>query len=445
MTIRGFKFSIDTPPIFQNDKIVVEGDEEIEFAGWAFAELPIEIRVRLDGKPLDIKVGQQRPDVAQQFEESKAALHSGFSAILPVNDGKTHVFAIDFKSHGASISRSYSIFPEPPANMDYISTAELSQLYSTLGGKRANPSYISGLRRHGALSNYRRIDFVSDICATLRGGGPESTSDVFAQFTNLEYLGSKFRLPAHDLITSVVVRDGIYEPYVSNYLFELLRPGMVFLDVGANVGLFSIPGARLVGPNGIVFAVEAVARNAKIIAVNAQLNNLSNIVIVPIGASMATGSNFWVRQSASTNNQITDVPRITNLSFDKFDLIGVAALDSLIPSDRKVDLIKIDIEGREYKAFLGCKRILADRPIIFCEFNSAAQSDVSGVDGSELLKLILSYNYRVEILRRDGPREPVSGPSSDSVIRRTMLAYKDVVEHGGTHIDLCFQPQGSRQ
>jgi FkbM family methyltransferase len=220
-----------------------------------------------------------------------------------------------------------------------------------------------------------------------------------------------------------------------------VREDTVFLDVGANLGLFSIPVATRAGQTGKVYAVEALARNAKIIACNAELNGLTNIDVIPIGVAEKIGANYWANQSFSSNNQICDVPKLLGMDFNSFELIGVAPIDSLVDHSHRLSLMKIDIEGREYRAFLGATRVLREhRPTIFCEYNPDAQRAVSGVDGGALLKLIHDAGYCVEILHRTRPREQVHG-SLDTITDHINSEWRrHCREEHGTHLDLCFRP-----
>jgi FkbM family methyltransferase len=264
--------------------------------------------------------------------------------------------------------------------------------------------------------------------------------DVFDRFIEVAFRGSRLLLPEKDHMAQSILAGHEYEPYVMEYLLSLVRENTVFVDIGANVGLFSIPVANLAG-GGKVYAVEALARNAKIIARNAELNGLTNIEIIPIGVAEKVGANYWGRQHFSTNNQLHDVPKLLEMDFDSFELIGVAPIDSLVDQSRRVSLMKIDIEGREYRAFLGATRVLRDhRPTIFCEYNPDTQRTVSGVDGAALLKLVHDAGYCIEILHRTRAREQVHG-SLDTIADHINSEWRrHCREEHGTHLDLCFLP-----
>jgi hypothetical protein len=79
--------------------------------------------------------------------------------------------------------------------------------------------------------------------------------------------------------------EGIYEPHVTAIIKKSLKPGMVFVDIGANIGYFSLLAAKLVGPNGLVLAFEPSQGSCTLLQMSAWLNHLSNIEIYPFAAA----------------------------------------------------------------------------------------------------------------------------------------------------------------
>ena len=95
--------------------------------------------------------------------------------------------------------------------------------------------------------------------------------------------------PGSEMCRAVAV-SGVYEPALLLALRRLLRPGSIFLDAGANMGLVSLFAARLVGPNGLVLAFEPSPRDAARLDENIALNRLSkNISVTRLALGNATG------------------------------------------------------------------------------------------------------------------------------------------------------------
>ena len=82
---------------------------------------------------------------------------------------------------------------------------------------------------------------------------------------------------------------GTTEPVMQGKVAELLAPGSVFYDIGANVGFFSVIAGRRVGKDGMVYAFEPVPANADALAHNIAINGFSNIELIRAAVSSTTG------------------------------------------------------------------------------------------------------------------------------------------------------------
>ena len=81
-----------------------------------------------------------------------------------------------------------------------------------------------------------------------------------------------------DQFVSRRIREhGVWEPYETSLVLRLLQPGDVFVDVGANIGYFSVLAASLVGDAGKVFAFEPDPDNFQLLCANAELNGLDEL------------------------------------------------------------------------------------------------------------------------------------------------------------------------
>lgn len=103
-------------------------------------------------------------------------------------------------------------------------------------------------------------------------------------------LGQKFYVCPTDEISKVLYFTGLYEPNVSVFLDRVLKPGMTFIDVGANIGLFSIFASKKVGIEGRVVAIEPSSREIENFEKNRRLNKCENILLKKIGLSDFDGS-----------------------------------------------------------------------------------------------------------------------------------------------------------
>ena len=103
--------------------------------------------------------------------------------------------------------------------------------------------------------------------------------------------------------------QGLTEAATQRRVVEYLRPGMVFYDLGANIGLFSLLAARIVGPSGKLFSFEPDFEAARRVRRNVERNKFSNITVVEAGAWSSTGrANFVAAASFSPDRNLADSP-----------------------------------------------------------------------------------------------------------------------------------------
>ena len=166
--------------------------------------------------------------------------------------------------------------------------------------------------------------------------------------------------------------DGSYERPVQRVLEESLRPGDTFLDIGSSIGFFTLIAARLVGPEGRVFAVEPVPENARCILTSAAANGFSIITVIEAAAGGAEGSGdlALAHHPGGATLSATDAPSDMKGSLR----VPVTTVDALLASGRigAPSLVKIDVEGTEINVLEGMRRtLLTCRPQLVVEVDAA--------------------------------------------------------------------------
>jgi FkbM family methyltransferase len=217
---------------------------------------------------------------------------------------------------------------------------------------------------------------------------------------------------------------------------------MTVLDIGASIGAYALPAALRVTPTGRVFALEAGPMNCQLLARSAKASNLANVHLLPFGASDTLGAAYMRRQGFTNNNEIASAESVNIDRLDFYDIVPVLPVDFLRPALGAVDIVKMDIEGMEYKATLGFSALIREcHPIVFCEYSPRFQKHGSGVEGAELLGLFLDMGYRIEILHRNRPRESVTPTNRHDAIEYVDRVWETHVrDDSGSHLDLCFHP-----
>jgi len=227
------------------------------------------------------------------------------------------------------------------------------------------------------------------------------------------------------------VRVNNYEADVTAVFRRFLHPGSHVLDLGANIGYFTMLSASLVGPSGSVIAVEPNARNARMIEASRQANGFGQVTVVQVAAGPAPG--LLVLHRAHSNGTTSAAPDDAAALFAA-ETVGCVRADTLVPPGRRIDFIKVDVEGAEYLALGGCTGIIRrDRPIIVTEFSPSLMPGISGIDGRTYLGWLTGLGYRLSIVLPDGSLRPAT--------QEAILA--EYAARGTDHIDLVAEPLGS--
>lgn len=162
---------------------------------------------------------------------------------------------------------------------------------------------------------------------------------------------------------------GTFEPWETGVVRRLLRAGMCVVDVGANVGYFSVLASRLVGPSGLVVAVEPSPYAADRLRRTVEVNRLSNVRVeqIGLGATAGEATLFHPLPDNHTPSMLGDIgtPGVR---------VPIRTLDECLPEwgVGRVDLLKVDVEGFEVAVLAGAAATLAAGRVaaILCEFNS---------------------------------------------------------------------------
>jgi FkbM family methyltransferase len=185
---------------------------------------------------------------------------------------------------------------------------------------------------------------------------------------------------------------GTTEPLVQDFLQRNVRPGDVVLDVGANVGFFTLIAARLVGSEGRVYAFEPLPSNVETLRRNVELNALANVEIIEAAVGAVEGrARLALGRSSLDGRLIAD-----DQSAEESVEVRVVSLDGVGLRD-PARVVKIDVEGAEWDVLKGMKDLLRTRPIILCEVHSdGAPTDQLAAVADALGPL--ADEYRLEFL-----------------------------------------------
>ena len=194
---------------------------------------------------------------------------------------------------------------------------------------------------------------------------------------------------------------GSFEPNEFNFLDRLLKPGMVFVDVGANDGYYTLFASRRVGPGGRVVSVEPSSRERGHLERNLARNGTGNVEIVPaaLGASAGHADLHLAHGAHSGHNTLGRFAHDSVVSAG-VERVPLETLDAVVTRLRlpRIDVVKIDVEGGEANVIAGARTMLAAmRPVLMVEVNDGALRAQGSSEAAllEMLRGELGYEVLV--------------------------------------------------
>lgn len=201
--------------------------------------------------------------------------------------------------------------------------------------------------------------------------------------------GHKMFLDSKDSLNLSI--HGSHEEYETRLIREQIRKGDVVLDVGANIGYYTLIFAELVGESGKVFAFEPDPTNFNLLKQNVENNGYKNVVLINKAVSAQNGRlKLFLSEDNLADHRIYD-----SQDGRKFIEIESVRLDDYLKDySGKIDFIKMDIEGSEYGAAQGMSGLLkkSENVKIISEFWPFGLQR-SGVEPVEYLNVLLKYGF----------------------------------------------------
>jgi FkbM family methyltransferase len=196
---------------------------------------------------------------------------------------------------------------------------------------------------------------------------------------------------------------GSYELGKRALFIKAIPLGGIVYDLGANVGYYTLLSAVLAGPRGRVFAFEPLPRNLEFLRRHLSLNRIDNATVIEAAVTDRGGTVRFEEDASTSKGRIGAQGSLE---------VRSVALDELVARERmpRPDLLKIDIEGGEFLALQGARRILTEsHPVIFL-------STHSGKVHKECLAFLESLGYRIVPIDRrplDRSRDVLATPSDN--------------------------------
>jgi FkbM family methyltransferase len=217
-------------------------------------------------------------------------------------------------------------------------------------------------------------------------------------------------------------------------LFEsLLRPGMVVLDVGANIGYFTVTSARRVGDSGRVYAFEPETHNFDLLLKNIDLNGLTNVAPVQKAISDREGSrtlfvsryNLGSHSFAAENAPDSEARvEVETVTLDEFWQSSLGA--------GRVDLMKMDCQGAEALIVDGAQRLLAKNDLRILMECWPFGLKKMGCSAAHLVSKLESLGYTIRVLDEDAR-------SMDPLDETALARFRAMEDSPGLHLGLLAE------
>lgn len=192
---------------------------------------------------------------------------------------------------------------------------------------------------------------------------------------------------------------GYYEKYVTEIFKQLIKPGMVVIDIGANIGYFTLIAAKLVGREGKVYAFEPEPNNFRLLVKNIKINGYSNIVPIQKALYNKSGKRKLFTNKVNLRDpSFSEDNVLEKEGFVEVETITLGGFFGNVANDNKVDLIKMDVQGAEGLIIEGARKILRNNNLkIIMEFWPYGLKNI-GTDPLKVLHKLQNYGFEIKLI-----------------------------------------------
>lgn len=230
-----------------------------------------------------------------------------------------------------------------------------------------------------------RIPFVAKIYQSI-------TKRLFKNsITLVEVHGQKMYVDTAFGITLGASGTYLSERLMTEVFMEQLKEGMNVVDVGAHVGYYTLLAAKMVGEKGKVFAFEPEQSSFDLLVKNIEVNKYHNVVAVKKAVMDKSGAaEFYVNDVSGSHSMVN------KKEHQKPIVIEAITLDKYF-TNRKIDILKVDVEGAEVPVLKGASSVLSGNVKLFIEFAPEAIAK-AGFTPSEFLDILYGYGFKIQVI-----------------------------------------------
>jgi FkbM family methyltransferase len=209
-----------------------------------------------------------------------------------------------------------------------------------------------------------------------------------------------------------------------DFILKVLRPGMTFFDIGANVGVFTIPAAKKLCP-GSVFAFEPAAWTYERLLENVSLNRVTNVHAVRTAVGEVDGK-ASLKINVGGKDALNTLGRPTHSDSEIIaeETVAVTSLDNFMRANSvlRVDVMKVDVEGAELFVFRGAEKLLSSENAPLILYESGFLSRGFDYHPVEQMWLLRKHGYLCFII--DQGRGRVLVPTHEQAYNAMVIAVR---------------------
>lgn len=216
---------------------------------------------------------------------------------------------------------------------------------------------------------------------------------------DLDGISSPIVLSLHeedDRVSQEILQHGVWESYETAIVIKRLEPGAVFIDVGANIGYYTLLAASLVGKTGQVLAFEPEKKNFDLLSANSSRHASANMRVFNVGLSSEEGDGLLYLSEHNLGDH-----RLFDDESRACQKVKLITGDQLLQREcNRIDFLKIDTQGAEADVVEGLQQTIAanrDHLDMLIEFWPYGLLK-AGRSARELLKLLQPFQFDIFVI-----------------------------------------------
>jgi FkbM family methyltransferase len=209
--------------------------------------------------------------------------------------------------------------------------------------------------------------------------------------TVVQFRGAQFVMPTKDITLTPSVMSGVFERHELDIFERACSAGATVLDVGANIGLYSVIAAQRTGPSGTVYAFEPVPENIAFLRKNLELNGVTGRVAVQeVAVGEADGELEIFLSDRQIGTHSAAKATVGGGAAVKSVKVPMRSVDAFVANNgiSRIDVVKVDVEGYDGQVLQGALQTLRrHKPVLFIEY-SPALLEACGQNPDEFVALM---------------------------------------------------------